>query len=441
MSSIQSSGSKHELLKKPVDTLAIVPQKDRLWPLARKVFNVLVNEAQKTGFKLGSYQMKMADLVGTLEFNSGNTEILKEHLRQMAQTTVEWQSPTKGEGKRWTISTLISHATLDDASHTIEWSFSKPLLDEILEPSRFAKISLQYQAQLKSYAGLVLYEICCRYIDNQGGLTARQPWAWWRPVLTGVPETAGYEGAYIEWKYFSRSVVKTAVAEVNAVTDFNVQSIEHRKGRAVVDLQFKVTKKGASKLPGAGIKGVPGLALVGRLIKVGIHQEKAERLLERFGDKKMLDALCELESRLSKTTLEPVRDSHAFIKKLLEVAHEESLFDEENRTPSKPIEGETKALQLKLLENFRAMRRAEALSLFNELPKGEQNDLLNEFEMRVISKSNSVTQKTFRDKGLNSPIVKAVLVKFLSENSWGPAWDSPTDSELLNFSLQQGKNL
>jgi len=162
-------------LKKAVDTLAIVPTKDRISILARKVYNVMMHYAQLQGMDAQIYRVRLRDVIHGIDFNSNNTEVLKEHLRQMVTTKVEWQSPTKGEGARWGVSALIAHAELsnDGGEVFMEWSYAPNIKQAILDPQRFARISLSFQAALKSMAALVLYEICSRYVDNPGGVTAR----------------------------------------------------------------------------------------------------------------------------------------------------------------------------------------------------------------------------------------------------------------------------
>jgi len=60
-------------------------------------------------------------------------------------------------------------------------------------------------------------------------------------MLTGVPDNQC--GVYKEWKYFSRDVVKQAVAEVNQITGLKIEPIEFKRGRSVTDLQFRVARK------------------------------------------------------------------------------------------------------------------------------------------------------------------------------------------------------
>ena len=221
------------LLRKPVNTLAIVPKSEKITVTARKIYNVMLQYAQKQGVEKDSYRARLADIATGIDFRSNNTELIKKYFRQMATTGVEWQSPTIGEGARWSISALIAHAELIQHGNelVLEWSYAPNIKQELLDPQRFAKMSLQVLATLNTMASVVLYEICCRYVDNPSGLTARQSWAWWRPVLTGAPDSP--TSAYQEYKIFNRDVVKKAVKKVNEVTDLEIDLIEHKMGRSV----------------------------------------------------------------------------------------------------------------------------------------------------------------------------------------------------------------
>lgn len=423
-------------IKKPVEMLAIIPKKDRITILARKIYNIMIYEAQLQGGEKDVYRMRLRDLVIGLDFNSENVEVLKNHLRQMASTTIEWQSPTRGEGAQWGITAMISQAEilLEGGESFIEWSYSTKIKNSILNPERFAKISFSYQAELKTHASLALYEICTRYIDNFGGLTARNPWQWWRPVLTGFPEPVGeYEGAYAEWKYFNRDIVKSAVAEVNAITNLVVTVIEHKQGRSVKDLQFKVERKSDISMLGAQPKPV-NMHELGRAIKVGIPQERVEKLMTRVSDKRFKDALDDLEERLRATNMPLVRSPEKFLKAILDSDHEQ--------TNNKVLEKEKtetlleKSKRIDLLERYREHLRNLSWALFNEKLDQEQKDMLVEFEMRSVSSAPAAIRNAFVARGISSPMVRSLFRTFLAESTYGGNWNAPTDTELLSFSIK-----
>ena len=120
----------------------------------------------------------------------------------MASTIVEWQSPTTGEGSKWTVCTLIAHAEIlkERNQNFLVWSYAQPLRQELLSPAVFSKLSIGMLSQMHTHAGIVLYEICTRY--KNVGRTSRQHWRWWLPVLTGHPDTEKL--AKIEYRFFKR---------------------------------------------------------------------------------------------------------------------------------------------------------------------------------------------------------------------------------------------
>lgn len=419
-------------LRKPVNTLAIVPKSEKITVTARKIYNVMLHHAQRQGVGKDRYQVRLADIATGIDFNSNNTELIKQYFRQMATTGVEWQSPTVGEGARWSVSALIAHADLiqREGELILEWSYAPNIKQELLDPQRFAKMSLQVQASLNTMASLVLYEICCRYADNPGGLTARQPWAWWRPVLTGAPDSP--TSAYLEYKIFNRDVLKKAVKKVNEVSDLEIELVEHRVGRSVQDLQFRVKRK-APMLPPAEKPIEPvDLKTIGEAIKAGIPQERAEKHLLKYGAKAMDDALRLMNERKNRVNMQPVRSPEKYLATLLQSGQ----FGEQKQPTAAPRKiFDTKAERLKLIERYMAMKRTELHDMFHEMPASDQQEWITRFEADGLPTSE-VVRKAFRTKGIASPIVRPAFLKFLGNAVWEEGWEKPSDSDLVDIALQ-----
>lgn len=429
-------------LKKSVDTLAIVPTKDRISILARKVYNVMMHFAQEQGAEQPIYRVRLRDVVNGIDFNSKNTDVIKDHLRQMVTTKVEWQSPTKGEGAKWAVSALIAHAELvnENGEVFMEWSYAVNIKHEILDPQRYARISLAFQAEFRSMPGLALYEICSRYVDNPGGLTARQHWTWWRPVLTGAPETQ--VGIYNEWKYFKRDVIKGAVAEVNQITDLEIEAIEHRStGRSIGDLQFKVKRKEQKKLPFGAAPTPVNLQDIGRAINAGVPQDKAEKLLAKFGEEKFTLAVDALEVRVKRKDLGEVRSPDKYLSVTLsEIVREDH--------QSKPVEVEVAKVRshisserIAIIERFREGRRQSAESLYKESTNADQKAMLSTFESEVLPSIGAAVVETYRKRGLVAPMTRSHFTKYLAEHFFGSGWELPSDAELLDFTISGGRSV
>jgi hypothetical protein len=151
-------------IKKAVETLAIVPTRDKLSVLCRKIYNVMMFHAQQQGIETQIFRIELRRVAQNLDFTSNNTEVLKEHLRQMVTTKVEWQSPTTGEGARWGVAALIAHAELTNVRGEawMEWSYAPTIKQAILDPERYAKISLKTKQHLRRW--LVWH--CTRYVPG-----------------------------------------------------------------------------------------------------------------------------------------------------------------------------------------------------------------------------------------------------------------------------------
>lgn len=419
------------LLRKPVNTLAIVPKSEKITVTARKIYNVMLQYAQKQGVEKDSYSARLADIATGIDFKSNNTELIKQYFRQMATTGVEWQSPTTGEGARWSISALIAHADLIQRGNelVLEWSYAPNIKQELLDPQRFAKMSLQVLAALNTMASVVLYEICCRYADNPSGLTARQSWAWWRPVLTGAPDSA--TSAYQEYKIFNRDVVKKAVKKVNEVTDLEIELIEHKMGRSVQELQFKVKRKlQQAAQPDRQIEPVD-LKTIGATIKAGLPQDRAEKLLLKYGAKALDEALDVMHERHLRAKMEPVRNPEKYLATILQ-SGQFGLPKAPNQ--SAPIVYDTKAERMKLIERFMAQKRAELHAMFQEMPADDQQKWIVKFDEEALASSGAM-RKAYQTKGIASPIVRPAFLKFLGNSIWEDGWEKPTDSELIDLAI------
>ena len=423
------------LLRKPVNTLAIVPKSEKITLTARKIYNVMLHHAQRQGPHQAVYRVQFKAIATGIDFRSNNTELIKQYFRQMATTGVEWQSPTTGEGVQWSVSALIAHAAFIKQGNELflEWSYAPNIKQELLDPQRFAKMSLQVQAELNTMPALALYEICCRYADNPSGLTARQSWAWWRPVLTGSPDSAA--AAYLEYKIFNRDVLKKATKKVNEVSDLEIELIEHKQGRAVQELQFRVRRKAPLRSESDHSIAPVDLKTLGNAIKSGIAQDRAEKLLGKYGAKALDDALVTMKDRQGNLKAEPVRSPEKYILTLLQSGQFGLERSGKNMFEVSPKPYDSKGERLKLIEQFFAMKRSELQALFSEMGEAEQQHWISRFAEDGMP-ANDAVKKMFLRKGISSQIVRPVFFKYFGNAVLDEGWDKPTDSDLVDVALR-----
>jgi|GEM_PF-261190 len=311
----RAASAPEPLLRKPVNTLAIVPKSHKITSLGRKSYNVLLHEAQEQGLDKDVFQAPLERIIRGVDFDSHDQALIKKHLRAMVSTTVEWQSPTTGEGATWNVSGLLAHAKLSKLRGQVwvEWSYAVNLKQELLEPTVFARLSLEIISQLRSHAGIALYEICARYKDI--GRTSRQAWSWWRPVLSGRPETE--KTAKLEYRIFKRDTLKPAIAEVNAVTDLEIELVEHKAGRFIDELQFLIRRKPQAQLPLRPPPRPVDLSLISRARALGVDDARAEELVDAYGVDALRTGLDALQRRVASAYPEPLRDPYRYLKALM----------------------------------------------------------------------------------------------------------------------------
>lgn len=423
-------------LRKPVNTLAIVPTKSsKITVLARKAYNVLLHIAQEQGIDQEVFRAPLQSILRGVDFNSNAREIVKQHLRAMVSTTVEWQSPTAGEGEAWNVAGLLAHAKVykQSGENWVEWSFAPNIKHELLEPQRFARLRLDVISQLRRHSGVVLYEICARYRDV--GLTARQPWPWWRPVLSGSPDSD--DSAKQEYRFFKRDVLKVAIAEINAVTDLDVELIEHKAGRFISDIQFRVTKKDQEALPLRHPPQPVDMSQVVRASAAGIRTEDAEKLVQAHGNDAMKAALDALVKRAASEFPEPLRDPYRYLRAILESSSASSAKKESEGVAEAPAHNSVAAAAAVegWTSEWVSRRRALVVAEFEALPEDVQANWVERLRVHLVDRgAHPSIRKRLETHGWKHQLVAGELIRFFK----GAGWDKPTPQDLLTIAAQRG---
>jgi plasmid replication initiation protein len=427
-------------LKKPVNTLAIVPQNRRITALGRKAYNVMLDIAQSQGVEKEAYRAPLSEIVSGIDYGSNDIELIKKHLKAMATTIVEWNSPTTGEGTKWTVCALISHATIVKESNQnfLEWGYAQPLRQELLSPSVFSKLSIGMLSQMHTHAGIVLYEICTRY--KNVGRTSRQNWRWWLPVLTGQPNSE--KQAKMEYRFFKRDTIKPAIAEVCAITDIEIELIEYKEGKSISDLQFSVKRKAQVSLP---LKTPPkpvDHTTIKMAIELGISEEKIDELSTKHSENDVKQGLVELQARIARDFPSPVRDPYRYLKAIL--AGESQKPAELQANPEeveKVARAETLKKQSELkaswLDEWLRRQKARVAVMLNELTADRIKDLELELATELSARgAHPSVIKRLQSNGWDHPLVRHFMVDFYAKAVIGDEWDKPSTEDLLEIASE-----
>ncbi|MET0918412.1 MAG: replication initiation protein [Burkholderiales bacterium] len=422
-------------MRKPVFSLALVPQNSKITALGRRTWNVLLHIAQEQGLERETFRAALTDIVKGLDYNSGDMKIIKTHLRSMVSTLVEWQSPTAGEWQTWDVCGMLSHARLtkDRGQIFVEWSYAVNMRHELLDPEIFAKLSLDVISQLGSHPSVALYEICSRYLGV--GQTARKAWSWWRPVLLGRPDDERLQR--LEYRIFKRDTLRPAIAEINTLADIEIEMLEFKSGRFVSELQFTVRKKPQRVLAlqqrsAAEPVDVGVLASAARL---GIEPSRIEKLIEEYGDAAVGTALEAVEKRAASAFPEPLRDPLRYLKSVLP-GHAASQVDVRDRAEAARVAEPVPLASHERLAQWEKKwlgDRIESLAAeIADLPPDRQGELSAGLKESLLERNvhPAVIQRLV-GKGWTHPMVRHEMVSFYAAMLYGVNWNRPTDAELL----------
>ena len=272
--------SSEQAVSKANEAIAIRPKRGKLTLLSRRIYNVFLYHAQRQGVDQPTYALPLAELISDARFTSNNTELLKSHIRDMQATTIEWHT-SSGGGKRWTSTQLLGTVMIDEPGRgkacTITWSYPDAVREHLVRPAHYTRILLEISSQMRSYAASVLYELGARYLTSPAQLTMREDVLWWASVLTGRSDLVK-----VDYRIFHRDTIKKALAELDTLSeDFRMEVVEHKRGRKVEELQFRVIAKPKLAQDGAASQAAAAvfdLELVDRIVGVGIKRQDAEEL-------------------------------------------------------------------------------------------------------------------------------------------------------------------
>jgi hypothetical protein len=196
--------------------------------------------------KQETHRVQVADLVEKLEFTSKNEAHLKEALTGLVGCKVEWNVLDKDHKWEWGVTTLLSEVTI--ASGVCTYAYGPMLRERLHNPNIYARISLSMQNKFDSKHALALWELCLDALDKtqQYGETPFMPVARFRQLM-GIAD-----GMYPQFKLLNHWVIKEPLAEINRVTDFQVEAAYRRSGRKVEAVRF--TLRRIRPLPGQQTK-------------------------------------------------------------------------------------------------------------------------------------------------------------------------------------------
>lgn len=436
-STVATTHRDQQSFAKANEAIAIRPKRGRLTLLSRRIYNALLFHAQQQGVDLPNYRLPLAELIGDARFNSNNTELLKSHLRDMQATTIEWSTSGVAEN-RWISTQLLGTVKIEQSGRGhpcfIDWTYPDEIRERLVRPKQYTRLMLEISAQMRSYAAAVLYEIGTRYLTSPSHLTMREDVIWWAAVLTGRSDVKE-----VDYRFLKRDVIRKAMGEVEALCEeFHLELIEHKRGRKIEELQFRVLPRAQQRLPelADARRNVFDLELVGKLITLGFKQDDAQDLYARTDEGELRAAIDHVEQRLKSTTLPTLRAPAAYLRDALKRGYSEKpAGSAASNTLLKSQQPTLEIQKQRVLEAWRSARRAEARAMFDEMAAPQRTEACTRFENEELEQLATPIIRAWRRDGAASGIAGSSFFEWLARKTWP---ENPTDEVLLKFALSQG---
>ena len=192
---------------------------------------------------------------------------------------VKWNLLNKDKKEKWGFANLLASAEIEEGICSYE--FPKPLRLKLHNPRVYAKLNLRLQNRFRSRYALVLWEICFDYFDTDRdqGETPFIP-------LETFRELMGIEAdEYQTFKALNQFVIKSAIKEINDLTDYHVEVEHKRLGRRIGELKFRITKVKQFPVQESlfpDIENLPPVAV--ELIQADIDRKVAQKIADQEWD-------------------------------------------------------------------------------------------------------------------------------------------------------------
>ncbi|BEP52696.1 MULTISPECIES: replication initiation protein [Variovorax] len=439
----QPPTAEEQSVAKANEAIAIRPKRGRLTLLSRRIYNALLYHSQRQGVDEPVYRLTLSELIGDARFNSNNTELLKSHLRDMQATTIEW-STSSSSLKRWVSSQLLGTVTIEEQGRgrpcMVTWRYPDEIKERLVKPHQYTRVLLEMSSQMRSYSAAVLYEIGARYLTSPGRLSMREDVVWWAAVLTGRSDIKE-----VDYRFLKRDVISKALAEIDALCeDFGLELIEHKRGRKIEEIQFRVVPKVQQRLGdiSASNRNVFDLALVGRLIALGLKQDEAQDLYATTDEGQIRATLDHVDQRLRNASMPVLKSPAAYFKDALKkgyagvTAMEPAPSSGPAPALAPPVAVLSEADRLRRIrELWENDRMGQARAVFAEMPQPMQAEVRTRFEAERLDQVAAPIARAWRRDGPASRVAATTFFRWLAEDTWP---EEPSDRVLLDFALQRG---
>lgn len=205
----------------------------------RKIANILLKNAYSTLISHEQHTIQVRDLLCQLGWkaSSNSTESLKDDLRILNTTQLEWNIFKRDRKRSWSISTLLASAKIENG--TIFYSYSSTMRQALYNPNIYAKLDLMVQQKIRNKHSIVLWEYIMCELSAIGKRQMITKWLF----LDDLRKILGLQNSstYNSFNALHR-LIKPAIEEINQKSEINVFLEFQKECRSVRALRFVITR-------------------------------------------------------------------------------------------------------------------------------------------------------------------------------------------------------
>ena len=395
---------------------AVVAISNKISLLQRKIFNFLIAFAYGDLNTKESFSIDIKYLKLIVWFNSKNIYYLKESLKELLSTVVEFNLLWKDK-ESWSATTLLSSVEFYEWLCT--YSFSPVLRKKLHQPNIYAKIKLSTMKLFSSKYSLCLYEI---FIDYHNiGQTPVIPLQDFRKLMWIE------EHQYTEFKRLSLRVIKPALAELSSVGWYKVEVKYHKQNRKVIALKFLFKEIVKPKIAMQDVKVFNNQALQERLVKdFWLSLRQAQKAIKSYPIPYINESLAIIKIKIAQKLIKNIPAYTLTVLKndytTIENKQEKSLLSSPKRdewqrkTNWDWLEDTKSATGLNLLHNAEhnsiSKVQKEAQKYFSSLSKKEQKSLIKQFEDEKIT--SDIFKTMYKKEWLSNTLFKIMFEHYIA---------------------------
>jgi plasmid replication initiation protein len=428
---------------------AIQTSHNKISLLQKKAWNILLANSYDNLLQKEVFEVKIKDLVDVLCFESKNEKHLKESLKALLATVVEWNVLDKDHEHEWGATTMLSSVKIKKGM--LEYSFSPYLKEKLYNPTMYAKISLTIQSKFKSKYALILYELCVDYFIRKQG-KGETPWISTDDFikLVGIEK----EKSLQEFKIMKRTIINKAINEINEKSDIFVTVDLKKESRKVVALKFNISPTPHSnniltrliKPPKQGELSFKTdeeekKELYERMTNAfTLSDRQAKELLNTMHDyDEIKDILDMVERKIKRDevmnigayTYKALKDHYQPRKSIIAIEREQ---ESEKRQLEEKKKAKEKEIIDRLIEEYERYKVQTVKEYISGLSKKNQEGIKKQFEESL----DNFLKGIYRESGLESPMISPYFIEFMSTN-YMEILNFPSFAQERGFLLEQDK--